>query len=138
MYERYELRDRVRMIERHARSDASTPVMTDDRERSEAVAAHEFDLVERQAALRVAGVVSRTLWLVAVAVAAQIGSNHREVRGERGRDLVPDRVRLRMAMQEQERRAASALDCMDANTVDVHRRICETFEHDCLPTVLAV
>jgi hypothetical protein len=136
--ERDETRDGVRMIERHARGDASAPVVTDHRERCVAVAAHQFDQIERHAALRIVRVVGGALRLAAVAIAAQIGRDHRESFGQRGRDLVPDRVGLRMAVQEQKRGAASAFDGVDLDAVDVCRRIREAFEHGCLPRLHAV
>src|SRR5579871_2918423 len=99
------------------------------------MATHQFDLVEGHAALRVVGMVGGTLRLAAVAIATQIGGDHREAFGERGRDLVPDRMGLRMAVQKQKRRAASAFDCVNSNIAGLYRRLREAFEHACLPTL---
>src|SRR4029077_1526847 len=75
--------------------------------------AHHLDLVLRHRALGVVGVVGQAVRFLAVAVAAQVGGDHGEALRELGRDLVPDRVRLGVAVQQQERRADPALHEVD-------------------------
>ena len=48
-------------------------------------------------------------WFVAVAVAAQISRHDAEMLAQFGLDLMPDQVRLRVAMQQQERRLAAVI-----------------------------
>ena len=51
-----------------------------------------------------------------VAVAAQVGADDGEALGEPRRDPVPHRVRLRIAVQQQERRPAAADPQLDLGT----------------------
>jgi hypothetical protein len=51
--------------------------------------------------------------LCRVAIAAQIRRDHGEALGQPGRDLVPGEVRLRVAVQQQERRPAPACRKVD-------------------------
>src|SRR5439155_27272229 len=50
----------------------------------------------------------------AVAIAAEIGSDHVKVLGEPAHDLVPRHMRQRVAVQEQQRRSVAAMPQMDA------------------------
>ena len=58
---------------------------------------------------------------VAVAIAAQIGCDDAEMLAQLGLNLVPDQVRLRVAMQQQERRLAAVIAdaCVDGDAVGV-------------------
>ena len=55
--------------------------------------------------------------LGALAVAAQVGGDDGARGGQRRRDAVPDRVRLRMAVQQQQRRPRAADDARDLDAV---------------------
>ena len=78
-----------RMIERHAIGGARAPVVAGDHEALEAELAHDVDLVLRHAPERVVAVVGQAARLAAVAVAAQVGGDHREVPGQARRDEAP-------------------------------------------------
>jgi hypothetical protein len=73
-----------------------------------------------------------------IAVTAQVGGDHRKAFGERGRDLVPDRAGLRMAVQQQKRRSAAARHRVNPDAVDRGRCIGKAFEHGCLPRLIRV
>ena len=100
--------DALRMIEREPVRDASAAVVADDGEALVAERAHQRDHVGRHRALAVLRVIElgrrRRRRLGRVAIAAQVGNDEREVGGERARDAVPHRVRLRVAVQQQQRR----------------------------------
>jgi hypothetical protein len=71
-----------RVIERHAIAGAAAPVVPDHHEPLEAERVHDVDLVLGHATKRVVAVVRQATWLAAVAVAAQIGGDHREALGQ--------------------------------------------------------
>jgi hypothetical protein len=58
-------------------------------------------------------VVGAARRLAALAIAAQVGGDHGEVGRQVAGDAVPDRLGLRIAVQQQERRAAAAGDVGD-------------------------
>ena len=105
--------DLVRVIERQALADAPAAVVADNGEARVAVVLHHLDHVERHRALRVVRVIFRVLGLAAVAVAAQVRHDDRVVFREVGRDLVPGHVRLRRAVDQEQRRTVAALDDVD-------------------------
>mgnify|MGYP003694757717 CR=1 FL=1 len=102
-----------RMVERHAVRDAAAAVVADDEEFLVAERPHDFDLVLRHRPLGVVGVVGQAVRLFAVAVAAQVRGDHAEALGELRGDLVPDGVRLRIAVKQEQRRPDAALDQVD-------------------------
>jgi hypothetical protein len=65
----------------------------------EAEGAHRLGLVLRQGTFRVGDLVWAGRRLRTVAVAAQIGDHQREFLGETRRDLAPQQMRLRIAVQ---------------------------------------
>ena len=67
--------------------------------------------------------------LGAVAVATQVGGDDSVVLSERGRDLVPHDVGLRIAVQQQQRRAVALDYQVDGNTVDRDAFGLETLKH---------
>ena len=85
-------------------ADAAAAIVPDHRELVEAEALHDLDLVERHRALRVVRVVLAVGRLAAVAVAAQVGHDHRVVLRELRRDEAHRHVRLRRAVHQEERR----------------------------------
>src|SRR5579871_3537851 len=124
-----ELGHTIVMVERHAMSDASAAIMTDHRELFEAEMLHHFDLILGHGALRVAGVILTIRRLAAIAIAAQIRGDHREVFRERGRDLMPDHVRLRIAVQQQQSGSAAARNGVDLRAAGFDFRSFKAFKH---------
>jgi hypothetical protein len=92
------------MIEREPVRDSAAAVMPADEELLEAEAAHQRQHVERHRALAVRGVIGRPFGLVGLAVAAQVRDHEHERAAPPLGDLVPRRVRLRKAVQQQQRR----------------------------------
>ena len=105
----------LRVVERHAVRDAGAAVVAGDEEALEAERAHDLDLVLGHGAERVVGVVAAAARLGAVAVAAQVGRDDREVLGEPRRDLVPHDVGQRVAVQQQQRRPVAAVAQVDGD-----------------------
>ena len=68
--------------------------------------------------------------LAGVAVSAQVGSHHVEARGERGRHAVPDRMGLRVSVQQQDRRRIPARpdDGVDVDSLQRNESSGETGE----------
>ena len=105
--------------------DAAAAILADDGEPLEAEVPHDVDLVLRHRALRVVRVIGQALRLAAVAVAAQIRGDDRELLGEPRRDVAPRVMRQRRTVQQQQRRAAAAFDRVDRDAAarrDVVRR----------------
>ena len=88
-------------VARQAMADAPAAVVADDVEAEEAERLHHFGHVERHRALGVVGVPRHAARLGRIAVAAQVGADHCVVACERRGDLVPHRVRLRIAVKQQ-------------------------------------
>src|SRR5437763_13236097 len=95
------------MTDREAMRDAPAAIVAGEEEAAEAERLHRLDLVAGHHALRVALVSLRRRRLRRVPVAAQVGRDDVEALREPRRDLVPDRVRLRVAMEHQQRRAVA-------------------------------
>src|SRR6266568_6407854 len=108
-----ELRHRGGVVESHAMRDPSAAVVTDDEERFMTQGAHRLDLVLGHGALGIVGMVGKPVGFFAVSVTAQIGGDHLEPLRELGRDAVPDRVGLRIAVQKEQGRAHAAVDEID-------------------------
>src|SRR4029078_8963910 len=83
--------------------------VTAPREFLEAEFLHQLDLVTRHRALGIRFVVGARLGLAGSAVAAQVGTNNRVVLRESRRDLRPHGVRLREAVEQEQRGAGSAM-----------------------------
>ena len=81
--------------------------------RSDAEVLHHLDLIQCHGALRIVDVVRSAVGLGAFAVAAEIGGNDGVFPGEFGGDPVPDGVRLRRTVQQEQWRAATADDHID-------------------------
>jgi hypothetical protein len=89
-------------------------VVPGDGEPVEAERRHRLDLVERQRPLGIGREIGAGQRLRAVAIAAQIGRDDGEVLGQARRHLAPHRMGLRVAVQQQQRRAAAAGHQVDA------------------------
>ena len=100
--------DRMRMIEAQAMRDAPPRSWPTSRKRAKPSVAHQLDLIRRHRALRVADVACAAVGLRRIAVAAEVGAHDGEALREARRDPVPHRVRLRITVQQQERRPAAA------------------------------
>jgi len=109
-------------------ADAGAAVVAHDVEAIEAQRRHHLDLVLGGGALAVVAEVVGSR-LAAVAVAAQVGCHHRVVRGQRGRHHVPHHVALRVAVEQQERRALAALHQIDGGGRGLDLRLREAVEH---------
>ncbi|MNT30631.1 hypothetical protein D3C72_1664370 [compost metagenome] len=93
--------DRVRMVHAQPVRDAGTAVVAAQRKALEAERGHQRHLVLRHGALAVVCVVGQPGGLVAVAIAAQVRGHYREMPRQLTGHLVPDHMRLRMAVQQQ-------------------------------------
>ena len=121
------------MVEGHAVPYPRAPVVSHHVERVETELPHDLDLVVGGSALAVhAQIAVGSGWLVAVAVSSHIGCHDGVPLGERRGDLVPHHVRLRVAMQEQQRRAAARVPQVDADAVGVNLVSSKSLEHDSL------
>ena len=100
------LKQVIRDMDRNIQ-DARTAVVPGHAEPLEAERIHDLDVVERHGALRVIDVIVAARRLAAVAVAAQIGHDDRELLGQPPRNLVPLDVCLWVAVNEQQRWAAA-------------------------------
>src|SRR5215475_13392863 len=106
--------DLVRMIERHAMQYPGTAVMTGGPEAIEAECRHHLDLVLRHGSKRVGGVILAARRFFRIAVTPQVGADNGEFLSEPRRQFVPARMRERVAVQQQQRRAAAAVNRNDA------------------------
>ena len=70
---------------------------------------HHLDLIKRHRPLRVVRVLITVRRLAAVAIAAQVGDDDRVVLCQFGRNQPPGDVRLRGAVQQQDRRSLPAM-----------------------------
>ena len=113
----------IRYAQRPPRSCPTTA------KRSKPSACMTSDLVLRHGALRIGRVVGRRCRLRTVAVAAQVRADDRVGFGKLRRDPVPHHVRLRMAVKQEERRAAAAMPKVDRRTGCLDAGRGEIFEH---------
>ncbi len=127
--ERSEAAHAVRMVERHPICDPAATVMARNVEPIKAEGRHRFDEVERHRALGIRQVLVVGRRFAARAIAAQVGRHHGEALRKARRDLVPDRVCLWIAVDEQQRRSAAALDEGDLRARSSNPLACEAFEH---------
>ena len=132
---------RLRVVDREAVRDAPAAVMADQPEALVAQRAHQRDHVGRHRALAVVGVVGEPGRFRRIAVAAQVGHHEEETVGQPPRDAVPQHVRLRKAVQQQQRRAVPVATGAgeDARLAGVVGQRVEAFEelghgslHECM------
>jgi hypothetical protein len=71
--ENSDLRNRLRMVERHAMRDPPASIVANDGESFMAQGAHQRDLIGRHRPFRIGGVIAAAFRLAAVAIAAQVG-----------------------------------------------------------------
>src|SRR5829696_4278253 len=84
--------------------------MSDDGERVEAQRLHDRGLIPGHRPLGIRRVILISEWFGAVTVSSQIGGNDRELFGQPRRHLVPHRVGLRIAVQQQDGRTFAPAD----------------------------
>src|SRR5437762_13891524 len=101
------------MIPRQPMSDTPAAIVSGEREARKAERFHDFDLVLRHGPLGIVDVRRAAVRLAGIPVAAKIRANDGKALRQTRSDLVPHRVRLRVTMQEQERRTAAADDEID-------------------------
>src|ERR1700730_19404881 len=96
------------MVEAHAVNRAGTAVLAGGQELAVPELLHDFDLVPRHRAERIVDVVlAAVLGPDTVAVAPQIRRDDVKTLGEAPCDLVPGDMGQRIAMQQQQSRAAT-------------------------------
>src|SRR5882724_7411134 len=121
------------MVEAHAGGGAGASVMPGDKEFAIAERLHNLDLVLCHRPERIVDVVfAAIVGADAVAVAAQIRRNDMKTLGQTVGDLVPRDMRQRVAVQQQQRRAVTAVPQMDAGTARGDLRPSKAFEHSSL------
>jgi hypothetical protein len=106
--EQHERSHGVRVVEREAVRDAAAAIVAANEEPVVAEAAHEVAYIERHRALAVRRVIGGTFGFVRVAVAAQI-RHHEGIATLQSLGYgMPNRVRLRKPVQQQQRRSTGA------------------------------
>ena len=104
------------VIARQAVGDPGATVVPGDSESVETERRHRLDLVEGQGALRICRIVGAGGRFRAVAIAAQVGHDHRELGGQARGELTSHYVGLRVAVQQKQRRPAAAGHQIDFGT----------------------
>jgi hypothetical protein len=105
------------VVEAEPVCDPAAAIVAGQQEARKAEPAHHRGLVGRHRTLRITVAARAAIGLVGIAVPAQIGAHDRVPLGEPGSDRVPHRVRLRVAVQQQERWTAAADDQGDVGAV---------------------
>ena len=120
---------RSRMVQRQAVGHAAAAIVAGDREAREAQPLHHGHHVLRHGALGIGRMVGVDGRAAAAAVAAQIGAHDRELAGEQRRDVAPHQVRLREAVQQEQRRPEARGAHEDGGIACVDLPAHETVEH---------
>ena len=111
-------RTTIRMVERQSVGGARAAVVAGQEEAVMAERGHHLHLIASHGAERVVDVLRATVGRAdAVAIAAEVGRDHVVSTGEGAGDLVPADVRLRVAVQQQERRPLAAMAEEDLRAV---------------------
>ena len=116
------------VVERHAMADAGAAIVPHHVKAVEPQRRHDLDLILCRGALAVVVEIVGG-GLAAVAVAAQVGRHHRVVLCEYRRHLVPHQVILRIAVEQQKRRALTPLHEIDRDGRGLDLRPGEAVEH---------
>jgi hypothetical protein len=118
---KHKRRNVVRVIDCHAMRDACATISADERKSIESEIAHHLHLIVTSRAFGIIRVIVSVRWLAAVAIAAEIGRHDRVVGGQLRCDGIPHHVRVRRAMQQQNRRPLSTDHAVDdgSGAVDV-------------------
>jgi len=117
--------DALGMIPQQPVRDAGAAVVPRHAKALEAERLHRLDLVLRQCALGVGGKIGPGRRLRTVAVAAQVGDHQREVLRQSRRHLAPHHMRLRIAVQQEQRRPAATRHQVDFGTGGGDAALCK-------------
>src|SRR5580658_4676986 len=121
--------DGLRVVQDQPVRDPGTAVVADQAEPAEAELAHQPDLVPRHEPLGVHAAFGVRLRLGRVSVAAQVSGHDGVVLGQAGGDLPPGQVVLRVAVQQQQRRARPGDGAVDGDAGHVHASVVEAGQH---------
>ena len=97
--------------------DARPAVVADEVETLMPERTHDAHHVERHFALAVVAVIRRPLGLARIAITAKVGTHHRVPARQFGRDAVPHRMRLRVAVQHEQRRPLAGRREVDRHAI---------------------
>ena len=117
--------DGAGMVQDQPMGGAGAAIVTGQLELPEAELAHEPRLVAGHGPLGIDQ--SRGVWgrLGGVAIAAQVGQHDRVILGERGANVTPDEMVLRIAVQQQQRPARPPDGTVDGDALDVYAPVLE-------------
>ena len=121
--------DGRRVIQHQPVRDPGAAIVADQAEPAEAELAHQPDLVLGHRSLGVHLACGVRLGLGRVAVAAQVSDHDGVVPGQAGGDLPPHQVVLRVAVQQQQRRARPGDGAVDGDAGHVHAAVAEAGQH---------
>ena len=121
-------RDAIRRVQRHPMGHPAAPVMPDDHEPVVPQPRHQGHHVQRHHALGVVPVPRAARGLAATAVPAQVGHDDGEVGRQRRGYPVPHHHRLRIPVQQEQRRPGAGPAGVDPDTVEVDRAVVEAIE----------
>jgi hypothetical protein len=119
------------VVEAHPVHDPCATVVSDRGEGVEAETRHRRDLVRGHGSFAVLGVVGAGGRFRGTAIAAQIRQHDGVALGQDRGDLMPHHMRLRIAVQQQDRWSGAGCAAGDADPVDVHLDRCEPREQLC-------
>src|SRR5918997_1271018 len=119
----------VRVVEGHAVGDATAAIVSGDREAPEAESLHDGYHVLGHGSLRVRLMVPSGGRATAAPVAAKVGTDDRKVADKQRRDGAPHQVRLREAVQQEDRRPGPARAHENAGLIRLDLAGCELIHH---------
>ena len=94
---------------------------------------HDLDLIEGHFALAVIAVIGQANRFARASVPAQVGGDNCESLGESWGNFVPDGMRLRVAVEEQKRRATAANHAVNLEAIlEFEIALCESLEQNFL------
>ena len=118
------------MIDCEPMRDATTAIVAAKTERIEAEFAHHYNLILRHFTFTVVGVIGSIGRFSTHAIPAKVGDDDGEVLRQFRCDAVPNQMRLRIAVQQQQRRATAADERVDIDAVGVNTSLGKFIEHD--------
>jgi hypothetical protein len=125
-----------RVVERESVGDPRAAVVPGERKAFVAEQFHDLHQVPGRRPLAIGVKRSAGRRFRAVAVAAHVGTHDGEILGQRGGDLVPHDVGLRIAMNQQERRPVSARPQVNLRAVDPEPLGIESLEHSTISKIV--
>src|SRR5215212_9508200 len=121
--------DTIRMVKGHAIGDATATIMSSDREARKSKPLHHGHHVLRHGSLRIWRMVPGGGRAAAAPVAAKIDADNRKVAGKQRRDAAPHQVRLRKAVQQENRRPGPVRAHENAGLTRLDLGGCEVIHH---------